>query len=545
MPIMMNFKYYLLSAYLILISSLQSCMATEKSESDITLNHSICTNTHLGYQYYDYNYRKEMCKSIGEMNIGMIRDYVYNNATNSSTERLSVFNNVLYNLRKYAPHTQVLGILHDRRWELDKDVPLSKFHDLVRSAVNTYNGKTKFVPTDYGKEMSFEIQYWEICNELDWDSYGKAPFESVDKAYNLIKSTYKIIKETNPNAKVVFPGVAHIDSRFMEDIFEYTDDEGKRIWDYFDVFNFHHYPSSAEDLIPAFKKIDGFKKKYGWSKPVWLTEVGWTEFHLNESDVAMNLPKAYLIAFAYGIERVFMFQHRRFDFNCSSDASYGVIRSSLDATYISLSSGENSFSKGTGHQHILINTKELYVPLIYQRNKKMAEFLLERLKKYGLAIKGNDYIIEKVLISHVAENGTHKKIIFDKETGNEIVLPAIVFKDCNIHDTIIISFKDYKKDPKWKRTDKTKSYYALKELIKRLPDGASSFSLEKMNDLYKCKWLVKDKSPQMAMWSMHENFVTIDSKKMIEATDYMGNRMTMSTDGSYVGKRIIYFNGQY
>ena len=549
----MNRKSVLFCIFLIIPSCLISCTATEQVKADTVLDHSICTNTHMGYQYYDYDYREEMCKSIGEMKVGMIRDYVFNNSLNPfdpingnpETGRAYVFNNVLYNLRKYAPHTQVLGILHDRRWAVDKDVPISKFLELVKKAVKTYNGETKFVPTDYGKEISFEIKYWEICNEMDWGVYGIPPFDTAEKTFHLIKSTYYAIKEANPNAVVVFPGVAYINGKFLKDMLDYSDADGKRIWDFFDVFNFHSYPSTAEDLLPAIKTVNDYKAKYGWDKPVWLTEVGWSELYRTEDDVALNYPKAYLLAFAYGIEKVFMFQHRRFDYNCTSDASLGIIRSSMDATYISLLSGGKPFSRGTAFEHILINKNSLDVPLM-NPNKDWANYLLSKLKKDGLEIKGNDYIIEKVTVLHVDRDAKNKeRVLYGEETSHTVVIPPSAFENCDINDTIKIYFKGYKKDIKWKSTDKTKSYFAMKELMQHLSDGSSDFSVEIGDDVYVCRWLDDKRKPQMAVWSTMDKHVKFDSSKRIKGTNYMGDKVYIPANGIGLNEGVIYISGNY
>lgn len=543
-----------LSFIIVLCLHMISCSAAEVCESNIVLDHAICTNTHMGYQYYDYDYRVEMCKSIGAMKIGMIRDYVFNNSACSfspingdpKTGRAYVFNNVLYNLKKYAPNTQVLGVLHDRRWAVDKDVPISNFLELVKTAVKTYNGETKFIPTDSGKEMSFEIKYWEICNEMDWGVYGIPPFETAEETFNLIKSTYHAIKEANPNAVVVFPGVAYINRHFLKDMLEYTDEDGKRIWDFFDVFNFHCYPASAEELIPAIKTVNDYKAKYGWNKPMWLTEVGWSELGKTEDDVALNYPKAFLLAFAYGIEKVFMFQHRRFDYNCSADASLGILRSSMDATYISLSSGGKLFSLGTAFNHILINKNRLDVPLMNYSNIKFANYSLNKLKKDGLEITGNDYVIRKVTILHSERDAKrNERVLYGVETDKKVIIPPSAFDHCDNKDTIVIYFKEYIKDIKWKKEDRTKSYYAMRELMRHLPDVSSGFSLENRDDVYVCRWLDNKRKSQMAIWSTKGKRIKFKTSKKIKGTNYMGEKVYIPTGGIALNDGIIYISGNY
>lgn len=532
-----------------------SCVSAQYYRSDGLKDHFVNTNTHLGYLGYDYNYRKEICKSIGKMNVGMVRDYVFVNSTNTfnaiqdnsnGNDRAIVFNNVVYNIKRFAPNTQVLGVLHDLRWDIDKDVPFSAYFELVRKAVKTYNGKTKFIPSDYGKEMSYEIKYWEICNEFDQCIYGTPPFDSVEKTFDFIKTTYQVIKEANPDAQVVFPGVANIQSKFIMDIFEYTAPDGKRIWDYFDVFNFHKYPSTAEDIISIIEIVQGYKNKYGWDKPIWLTESGWSEYYEKEEDVAKKIPKLYLLALSCGIDKVFQFQYRRFDYECGVDALFGLIRSSMNATYISLLSGEEPLSIGTGYNHIQIKDKTLSISFLYHNNIKAAKDILAKLRKNGLTIIGNDYTINKISLLH--GDGVKilgEKVIYDSLSDGKIFIPPYYFNDCSIHDVIKVSFKNFKSNSTWKREDRTASYYSLKELIKRLPNGSSDLSLSIINKTYVCRWFNSKGKPIIAMWSLNNDHAKFKSNKTLNAFDYKGNKVRIPLNGITLGEELIYVNGNY
>lgn len=530
-----------------------SCVSAQYYRSDGLVEHIVNTNTHLGYLGYDYNYRKEICKSIGKLNIGMVRDYVFVNSTNTfnaiqdnRNDRAIVFNNVVYNIKRFAPNTQVLGVLHDLRWEIDKDVPLSTYYNLVRKAVKTYDGKTKFIPSDSGKEMSFKIDFWEICNEFDQYIYGAPPFDSVEKTFEFIKNTYQVIKEANPDAQVVFPGVANIQSKFIMDIFEYTAPDGKRIWDYFDVFNFHIYPSTPEEIISIIEIVQGYKKRYGWDKLIWLTESGWSEFYEKEEDVAKKLPKLYLLALSCGVDKVFQFQYRRFDYECGVDALFGIIRSSMNASYISLLSGEEPLSRGTGYNHILIKDDTLSISLVYHKNIKAAKDVLAKLKKNGLTIVGNDYSVNKISLVHRDGLKTlEEKLIFDSLSNGKIVISPLSFNDCTIHDVIKISFKNFKRNPTWKQEDRTASYYSLKELIKRLPKGSSGLSLSVFNKTYVCRWFTPQAKPIMSMWSLDKGHAKFKSNKTINAFDYKGNKVKIPLNGITLGEDLIYINGNY
>ena len=539
---------------IVLCLFLGNSVSAQKYMAERTINHSICVNTHLGYRVFDYAYREDICKSLGEMHFGMVRDYVYinsnntfdpNNDSDKENNRALIFNNILYNLHKYAPNTQVLGVLHDLKWDIDKDVSLSVFYDLVRKAVKTYDGKTRFVPTDYGKEMSFEIKYWEICNEFDIDGYGKLPFENIKDAFNFVKTAYYTIKEANPDAMVVFPGVADVNSRFVKDIFEYVDEDGNRIWNFFDVFNFHYYPASPEELIPMINIVNECKHRYGWDQPIWLTEVGWTEFYSDEEEIAKDLPEMFFIAFACGIDKVFYFQYRQFCFNTSVDASFGLLRSSLDASYISLSCEGGNFSLRPAYKNILINSNRLKIPLNHLTNKHIESYQLKKIKDTGLDIVLYSCNIENIRILHDKSNKDVKMNCIEVEGRETIRISPSAFENCSINDTIIISFKNYKRNIKWKKADKTISYYSLSELFKQIPDGSYNFTLAMKDDTYICGWIDDKGIPRKAIWCHSQKDIKIDTPQKLKAKNYLGERTRIPKGIVKHNNGILYIKGDY
>lgn len=545
-------EYNLLRCIIILFGGcyLCSCASQEIYNSKGLIDHSLCVNSHLGYSGYDFDYRSEICKELGVLNVGMVRDYVFINSAdlfsdslllskiNPRLNRTYIIDNVLYHLQKNAPKTHVLGVLHDMKWEIDKDIPFNQFYDLIKKAVKRYNGSTLFRPTDSQKEMSYEIKYWELCNEFDANIYGRPPFDTIDKTFELLKQSYLAIKDANPNAIVLFPGIANAKNRFLKDIMDYQDSDGKRIWDYFDIYNFHVYPNKAEDLIYYINIVKEYQKKYGWDKPVWLTEVGWSEQLNSESEVAEQLPKMYMVSFACGVEKVFQFQFRSFDYNLGWSASFGLIRSSVDGSYMSLTSGGEPLSLGTAYQHILLRDSIYTISSNVSGHKEVWNNIYKKLKKAGLTISGNNYIINKISI---ISGGIEKSIVFNNESG-VIHLPYSEFANMSFNDTIAIYLKSYKNCSQWKKTDKKLSYYSVKHLIELMPNGATMPSLKVNDGLYEAKWQVGN-NQITALWSEKERTIEIVQNKKVKITDCYGRKMKINSSMLQLNQSVIYFEG--
>lgn len=136
------------------------------------------------------------------------------------------------------------------------------------------------------------IDYWEFYNEPDrrLDStdgrWGQHPAEYAA----MLKAIYPVVKSHNPDAKVVFGGIAYdffIDQggpfvrSFLDDVLR------NGAGNYFDVFNFHTYPAFAVNWLPPgtdnrgpglYEKTIHLRQKltsYGLDKPIIITEAGW------------------------------------------------------------------------------------------------------------------------------------------------------------------------------------------------------------------------------------------------------------------------------
>lgn len=136
------------------------------------------------------------------------------------------------------------------------------------------------------------VDYWEFYNEPDRrlnTTDGRWGLHAVEYAA-MMAAVYPVVKNQNPDAQVVFGGLAY---DFFEEqggpfIRSFLDDAlAAGIGNYFDIFNFHGYPAFAYNWVPTgvtdggpglLEKAKYLQTKlltYGLDKPVIVTEAGW------------------------------------------------------------------------------------------------------------------------------------------------------------------------------------------------------------------------------------------------------------------------------
>lgn len=165
-----------------------------------------------------------------------------------------------------------------------------------------------------------QIRNWEVLNEVDiirtWN-----PDIYANDYVELLKNGYKIIKEQNKKAKVVFSGLANSDSRYLDSIL------CENVCEYFDIMNVHRYnnkSSEPEELLAYFQRLYDKLEVYGVKKPVWLTECGCStaEGWASEEVQANRLPRIFLISYACGINKVFWYKSRSREIDSSDKEDF-------------------------------------------------------------------------------------------------------------------------------------------------------------------------------------------------------------------------------
>lgn len=164
------------------------------------------------------------------------------------------------------------------------------------------------------------IKYWEIGNEGIGDS-GR---------FDIVKNTYEWIKAEYPEAVVLLTALAGTNSgMFYSDLEALDSLLAQGIGEYFDVGNFHYYGNIEGEFEESLEKVfDDYKMildKYGFEKPIWVTETS-TSSHedsmlsgaSSEKIQARHVLKRLVTFSARGAEKVFWHDYR----DTSSDSLF-------------------------------------------------------------------------------------------------------------------------------------------------------------------------------------------------------------------------------
>ncbi|OGV67131.1 MAG: hypothetical protein A2283_18285 [Lentisphaerae bacterium RIFOXYA12_FULL_48_11] len=147
---------------------------------------------------------------------------------------------------------------YDVAWARPAQKHLDKWATYVRTIVTRYKDR---------------LRYWEVWNEENISHFWKGA-EGPEEYVELLKVTYKTIKEVDPGLTVLFGGTAGIPWEYIEGAYKF----GAK--DSFDVMNIHpyRYPKRPEpgNLYEDINKVRELMTKYGdGNKPIWITEMGW------------------------------------------------------------------------------------------------------------------------------------------------------------------------------------------------------------------------------------------------------------------------------
>ncbi len=151
-------------------------------------------------------------------------------------------------------------------------------------------GITKYPPTnvdDYAAVAAFSARRWgrymaglQIWNEPN-HTFWVSSHQAADYA-RLVKAAYPAIKAADPGVSVVAGGLSGADGQFLEDLY------ANGIRGYFDAFSIHPYSNNRSPAATATGEARRWSMASGvpWmrqimldhgdSRPMWLSEYGWT-----------------------------------------------------------------------------------------------------------------------------------------------------------------------------------------------------------------------------------------------------------------------------
>lgn len=189
-----------------------------------------------------------------------------------------------------------------------------------------YKSYVKYIIDRYGKSFS----HIEVMNEINLikDSTGNYNVAKYANHYNQVFPTLsKHIRSADSNKTVVIGGLGRLDDDFLERIVK------KKAPDYFDIMNFHCYEAS-ERFERSFRKLKKSMEDNNWNKKVWLTETGYSvdldsinnKRSRTVEDQAKYIARAYLICFAYGVDKVFLYNLKDWkNTPYQRGANYGIL----------------------------------------------------------------------------------------------------------------------------------------------------------------------------------------------------------------------------
>jgi hypothetical protein len=196
---------------------------------------------------------------------------------------------------------------------IDK-VDIGEFAEFVGSLVERYDGDG--LDDAPGSPI---VNHWEFYNEPDaGDEFRASTGHSAywghfgDQYAAMLETVYPVIKEANPNANVVFGGIAY---DWFEDeggpfVEEFLDDVlAAGGGQFFDIMNIHAYSGFTDDSEPENpglrKKVEYIRAKmqsHGVDKPIIVSETGKHSNDLPDHPSSPELQARYVVVlFTQGI----------------------------------------------------------------------------------------------------------------------------------------------------------------------------------------------------------------------------------------------------
>lgn len=234
---------------------------------------------------------------------------------------------------------RILGLLdYNPAWFKGKNPTLDEW--IVDWGSFVYNTVAR-----YGRDRG-QIKYWELWNEPNLARSGyESGLYSVEDFVRILAVGRAAALAADPEAKIVMGGLAAIwsapPSPHHYDYFDYLERlANSGGWDQVDILAIHPYRPDAPEgdawrrdqsltFPQELKRLDGLLRTYG-SKPVWITEMGWSTNSrwpgVDADTQGFFMVRAYLLAIAHpSVEKVFWY-----DFRNDSDPRWAYERPRYD-----------------------------------------------------------------------------------------------------------------------------------------------------------------------------------------------------------------------
>ncbi len=195
------------------------------------------------------------------------------------------------------------------------------------AGLTAFANYAKAVVTHYGAQL----QAVEVYNEYN-GLFSKGPCARNAACYaRMLQYTYQAIKSVRPDITVVGGAVFSADLLWFHQLFQAG---GLR---FMDVVSDHPYPlisslsPEREGLTLQMNMLQSLIKQYnnGNTKPIWITELGWTTSLLNVDDQtqAQYLVRGAVLGLASGVQKFFWYDYLN-DGTAfyASEQNFGLVR---------------------------------------------------------------------------------------------------------------------------------------------------------------------------------------------------------------------------
>lgn len=164
------------------------------------------------------------------------------------------------------------------------------------------------------------VHHWVVWNEpeIDFGVYGHEFSGTLEEYYQLLKVSYQVIKEVDPEATIHLAGWSYWhDPAFLDDFLQVAtaDPEGETNGYFFDTLSLHIY-FRVETVQTLVEEVQATQEKYGLNKPIWINEtnaspnmdplwpVNRPQFPTDLDQQAWYIVQAHALGFAAGASHI-------------------------------------------------------------------------------------------------------------------------------------------------------------------------------------------------------------------------------------------------
>lgn len=275
--------------------------------------------SHIGRKTADYEVMDEQLDLMNEIGINWVRADLDWRQNKNVIGHYAAYNEFMMDsvlIKTQRAGIKLLPILST----FDRDI------NYAWDDFENYQTYVNYILHRYG----YGVSHIEVMNEVNLIKNSEGNYtvpQNAEHYNNVLPRISNIIRSSNTDTKVVIGGLGRLDDDFLERIVE------KDAPSYIDIMNFHCY-EMPEKFEKSFSKLKKSMETNNWNKHVWLTETGYSvdldsvnsRKSRTAEDQAKYIARAYLVSFAYGIDKVFLYNLKDWkDTPYQRGANYGIL----------------------------------------------------------------------------------------------------------------------------------------------------------------------------------------------------------------------------